>query len=288
MRNTVKKAVFPVAGLGTRFLPATKSVPKELLPVIDKPLLQYAIEEARAAGIEEFIFVTGPGKKSIEDYLAPAPELCAALRINGKEKLARQLENELPAAGQVSFAYQEQPLGLGHAILCARELVGDEPFAVLLVDDFIQGKVPCLEQLANVFAKTGGNVLAIEEVPLSEVHRYGVLDPGARNDNLVEINGLVEKLRPEDAPSNLTVVGRYILTPEVFTYLADQRAGAGGEIQLTDALARMIGKHSFHGLLFEGERFDCGNKQGFLEATIHTALGDPELRDWMTSKLKDL
>ncbi|MEE8296007.1 MAG: UTP--glucose-1-phosphate uridylyltransferase [Sphingomonadales bacterium] len=288
MIQKVRKAVFPVAGLGTRFLPATKSTPKELLPIIDKPLLQYAIEEARDAGIKEFIFVTGPGKSSIEDYLGPTPELYAALRNNGKEAIARQLEKELPSADQIFFAYQEQPLGLGHAILCARELVGDDPFAVLLVDDFIQAEIPCLEQLANVFAKTGGNVLAIEEVPVSEVHRYGVLKPGKRKGNLVEINGLVEKPLPEDAPSNLTVVGRYILTPEVFTYLEDQQEGAGGEIQLTDALAGMIGKHPFHGLQFEGDRFDCGNKFGFLEATIHTALKDPDLRDWLTTRLKDL
>ncbi|MCH8347100.1 MAG: UTP--glucose-1-phosphate uridylyltransferase [Proteobacteria bacterium] len=288
MSYSVKKAVFPVAGLGTRFLPATKSVPKELLPVIDKPLLQYAIEEACAAGIEEFIFVTGPGKSSIEEYLGASPELLSALRNGGKNDVARRLENALLPEDKVFFAFQEHPLGLGHAILCARELVGNEPFAVLLVDDFIHSEVPCLGQLVEVFSKTGGNVLAIEEVPVSEVYRYGVLDPGARNDNLVKINGLVEKPNPEDAPSNLTVVGRYILTPDVFAYLADQREGAGGEIQLTDALARMIGSYPFHGLLFEGERFDCGNKFGLLEATISTALGDPDLRDWLTNRFRDL
>ncbi|MGB1547151.1 MAG: UTP--glucose-1-phosphate uridylyltransferase GalU [Alphaproteobacteria bacterium] len=279
MPKPVRKAVFPVAGLGTRFLPATKVVPKEMLPVVDKPLIQYALEEARAAGIEEFIFVTGPGKEAIEAHFRPDPELSHALQAKGKTEALEAVTNYLPAPERVKFTLQTEPLGLGHAVWCARELVGDEPFAVLLPDDLVLGEVPCLRQLLDTYGEKGGNVVAVMEVPREETRRYGVLKVGQDDGRLVEVEGLVEKPAPEKAPSTLSIIGRYVLQPEVFASLSEQQRGAGNEIQLTDAMARMIGKRPFHGLRFEGSRFDCGNCLGFLEANIAYTLARHEFRE---------
>lgn len=268
----VRKVVFPVAGLGTRMLPATKALPKEMLPVVDRPVIQYALEEAVAAGAETFIFVTGRGKTIIEDHFDRAHELFDTLARKAKRADLEALERDLPPAGGVVYTRQQEPKGLGHAVWCARHLVGDEPFAVVLVDDLIRGDTPCLGQMFDAHAETGGNVVAVMEVLPEHTGRYGVITPGAaRGDRLVEVRGLVEKPRPEEAPSRLAVIGRYVLLPEVFAHLSEQRAGAGGEIQLTDALARLIGTTPFHGLRFEGRRFDCGDKLGYLEAIVATA-----------------
>ena len=268
----IRKAVFPVAGLGTRMLPASKAVPKEMLPVVDRPLIQYAFEEARAAGIEQFIFVTGRGKSVIEDHFDRAYELDDVLTRKGKTAELAAASSWLPAPGALSYTRQPEALGLGHAVWCARHLVGDEPFAVILVDDLILGAKPCLEQMVEAFGETRGNLVAVEEVPYDQTDRYGVLDPIGDGDWLVEIGGLVEKPAPAEAPSRLAVIGRYILLPEVFQHLSSQQKGAGGEIQLTDAMAKMIGRVPFHGLRFAGRRFDCGSKLGYLEATIACAL----------------
>src|SRR5712672_4204634 len=273
MQKPVRKAVFPVAGLGTRFLPATKAMPKEMLPVVDKPLIQYAMEEAKAAGIEQFYFVTGRAKNAIEDHFDTAFEVEATLRQRGKEDLLTELEATVPAAGQISYTRQQKPLGLGHAVWCARHLVGDEPFAVLLADDLILADVPCLKQMVDVYRQTGGNVVAIMDVPREHTSRYGVLDVAADDGRLATVRGLVEKPAPEKAPSTLSIIGRYILQPEIFDHLERVGRGAGGEIQLTDGLVKLIGGHRpFHGLRFAGQRFDCGDKVGFLQANIAFAL----------------
>jgi UTP--glucose-1-phosphate uridylyltransferase len=274
----IRKAVFPVAGLGTRMLPATKALPKEMLPVVDRPLIQYAFEEARAAGIEQFVFVTGRGKSLIEDHFDRAYELDDVLRRKGKTAELEGVSSWLPAPGELAYTRQPDALGLGHAVWCARHLVGDEPFAVILVDDLILGAEPCLKQMVDAFAETRGNLVAVEEVPHEQTDRYGVLDPVRDDGRLVEIKGLVEKPDPAEAPSRLAVIGRYVLLPEVFEHLSLQRKGAGGEIQLTDAMARMIGRTPFHGLRFTGRRFDCGSKLGYLEATIACALEREDLR----------
>jgi UTP--glucose-1-phosphate uridylyltransferase len=274
----IRKAVFPVAGLGTRMLPATKALPKEMLPVVDRPLIQYAFEEARAAGIEQFVFVTGRGKSLIEDHFDRAYELDDVLRRKGKTAELEAVSSWLPAPGELAYTRQPEALGLGHAVWCARHLVGDEPFAVILVDDLILGAEPCLKQMVDAFAETRGNLVAVEEVPYEQTDRYGVLDPVRDDGRLVEIRGLVEKPDPAHAPSRLAVIGRYVLLPEVFEHLSLQRKGAGGEIQLTDAMARMIGSTPFHGLRFTGRRFDCGSKLGYLEATIACALEREDLR----------
>ncbi len=278
MPSPVRKAVFPVGGLGTRFLPATKSMPKEMLPVVDKPLIQYAVEEARAAGIEEFIFVTGRGKSAIEDHFDHSYELQDELAARDKVAELDAIRDILPTAGQVAYTRQQQPLGLGHAVWCARNLVGDAPFAVLLADDLVLAETPCLAQLQEVHTRRGGNVVAVVEVPRAETGSYGVLEVGEDDGTLVSVAGLVEKPRPEEAPSTLSIIGRYILMPEIFAELERQERGAGGEIQLTDAMARLIGRMPFHGLRFAGERFDCGNKVGFLRANIEFALRRDELR----------
>src|SRR5712672_2977339 len=283
MQKPVRKAVFPVAGLGTRFLPATKAMPKEMLPVVDKPLIQYAMEEAKAAGIEQFYFVTGRAKNAIEDHFDTAFEVEATLRQRGKEDLLTELEATVPAAGQISYTRQQKPLGLGHAVWCARHLVGDEPFAVLLADDLILSDVPCLKQMVDVYAQTGGNVVAIMDVPREHTSRYGVLDVASDDGRLATVRGLVEKPAPEKAPSTLSIIGRYILQPEIFDHLERVGRGAGGEIQLTDGLVKLIGGHRpFHGLRFAGQRFDCGDRVGFLQANIAFALARddmaPELR----------
>jgi UTP--glucose-1-phosphate uridylyltransferase len=274
----IRKAVFPVAGLGTRMLPATKALPKEMLPVVDRPLIQYAFEEARAAGIEQFVFVTGRGKSLIEDHFDRAYELDDVLARKGKAAELEAVSSWLPAPGELAYTRQPDALGLGHAVWCARHLVGDEPFAVILVDDLILGAEPCLKQMVDAFAETRGNLVAVEEVPHEQTDRYGVLDPVRDDGRLVEIKGLVEKPDPAEAPSRLAVIGRYVLLPEVFEHLSLQRKGAGGEIQLTDAMARMIGSTPFHGLRFAGRRFDCGSKLGYLEATIACALERDDLR----------
>jgi UTP--glucose-1-phosphate uridylyltransferase len=278
MTAPVRKAVFPVAGLGTRFLPATKAMPKEMLPVVDKPLIQYAVEEAQAAGIEHFIFVTGRGKSALEDHFDHSFELEATLRERGKAAEIVAINSWMPKPGQLSYTRQQRPLGLGHAVWCARDLVGNEPFAVLLPDDLILARAPCLKQMVEARAKVGGNLIAVMDVPRAHTKRYGILDAIAEEGPLVRAKGVVEKPAPEDAPSTLAVIGRYILEPEVFEHLGRIGRGAGNEIQLTDALAHMIGgKTGFHGFRFEGRRFDCGDKLGFLEATIAYALARPDL-----------
>jgi UTP--glucose-1-phosphate uridylyltransferase len=282
----IRKAVFPVAGLGTRMLPATKAIPKEMLPVVDKPIIQYAFEEARAAGIEHFIFVTGRGKSVIEDHFDRAYELDDALVQKGKMAELDAVSSWVPKPGELSYTRQQQPLGLGHAVWCARHMVGREPFAVVLVDDLILGDRSCLEQMVEAHTETRGSVVAVEEVPREHTGRYGVLDPAGDDGHLVEVKGLVEKPDPARAPSRLAIIGRYILMPEVFEHLALQQTGAGGEIQLTDAMARMIGHQPFHGLRFAGRRFDCGAKLGYLEAIVAGALEREELRPGMRQMLE--
>jgi UTP--glucose-1-phosphate uridylyltransferase len=265
----VRKAVFPVAGLGTRFLPATKAFAKELLPIVDRPLIQYAVDEAREAGIEQMIFVTGRGKVGLEDYFDIAFELETVMRARGKSLEA--LEPTRMPPGSIASVRQQEPLGLGHAVWCARDIVGDEPFAVLLPDDLMVGEPGCLAQMVEAYERVGGNIICVQEVPRDKTASYGVIAPGQHDGRLTEIRGLVEKPRPEDAPSNLAVVGRYILQPEVMRILEDKETGAGGEIQLTDAMAKLIGKQPFHGVTFDGDRYDCGDKVGFVIANI--ALG---------------
>jgi UTP--glucose-1-phosphate uridylyltransferase len=270
MPNRVRKAVFPVAGLGTRLLPATKSIPKEMITVVDRPLIQYAVDEAREAGIEQLIFVTGRGKSALVDYFDQAYELEATLK--GKGKSLEVLEPSNARFGEVITVRQQQPLGLGHAVWCARHIVGDEPFAVLLPDELMWGKPNCLAQMVEAYEKVGGNVVAALEVPESETHKYGVIDLGATDGPLTEIRGLVEKPAPGTAPSNLMLPGRYILQPEVMRALDAQEKGAGGEIQLTDAIARLIGQQPLHAFRFEGERYDCGSAAGFVIANLAMAL----------------
>jgi UTP--glucose-1-phosphate uridylyltransferase len=278
MRKPVRKAVFPVAGLGTRFLPATKAIPKEMLPIVDKPLIHYAVEEAKSAGIEEFFFVTSRGKSAIDDHFDRAIELEVSLRERGKTDLLEELEARLPEPGQIAYTRQQIPLGLGHAVWCARGLVGDEPFAVLLADDLMLCEPPCLTQMVEAYRETGGNVAAIIEVPRAQTSRYGVLDVISDDGKLVRARGVVEKPSPERAPSTLTIIGRYIIQPEVFGHLSNADPGSGGEIQLTDALGRLIDDgQPFHGLRFQGKRYDCGDKLGFLEATVAAGLQHPEL-----------
>ena len=278
MHKSVRKAVFPVAGLGTRFLPATKAMPKEMLPIVDKPLIHYAVEEAKAAGIEQFFFVTSRGKSAIDDHFDRAFELEATLRERGKEDLLEELEARLPEPGQIAYTRQQTPLGLGHAVWCARALVGDEPFAVLLADDLMVCEKPCLTQMVEAYEETGGNVVAIIEVPRAQTSRYGVLDVIDDDGKLVRARGVVEKPDPAAAPSTLTIIGRYIIQPEIFGHLSNAEPGSGGEIQLTDALAKLISEgQAFHGLRFDGKRYDCGDKLGFLEATVALGLQHPEL-----------
>lgn len=277
MVQRVRKAVFPVGGLGTRFLPATKAMPKEMLPVVDKPLIQYAVEEALAAGIEQIIFVTGRGKSSIEDHFDFSYELQDTLLKRGKLDALTVATEMVNRSGSVAYVRQQDPAGLGHAVWSARHLVGDEPFAILLADDLVMSKQPCIGQLIDVYNETGGNALAVMDVPREHTERYGVLDVGADDGRLAEVKGLVEKPAPSVAPSTISVIGRYVLLPEVFDILASQEKGAGGEIQLTDAMARMVGSAPFHGLRFEGTRFDCGDKIGFLEATLAHALSRDDL-----------
>ncbi|KFL88617.1 UTP--glucose-1-phosphate uridylyltransferase [Acetobacter malorum] len=282
----LRKAVLPVAGLGTRFLPATKAMPKEMLTVVDRPLIQYAIDEAREAGIEEFCLITGRGKDSLIDYFDIAYELEATLRERNKLDTLKALEPTSIEAGSLVAVRQQEPLGLGHAIWCARSFIGDDPFAILLPDDIVKSGTSCVKQLVDAYNQTGGNVVAVTEVPREQTNRYGILDIGKDDGRLVEVKGLVEKPKPEDAPSNLSIIGRYVLTPDVMTHLAKLERGAGGEVQLTDAMAKTIGHVPFHGLRYEGERFDCGNKIGFLEAQIAFSLERPDLADDVKTFLK--
>ncbi|NIJ19319.1 UTP--glucose-1-phosphate uridylyltransferase [Sphingomonas naasensis] len=270
MIKPLRKAVFPVGGLGTRFLPATKAMPKEMLPIVDRPLIQYAVDEAMEAGIEQMIFVTGRGKSAIEDHFDIAFELETTMSERGKSLEILDATRLKP--GAVAYVRQQEPMGLGHAVWCARDIVGDEPFAVLLADDFMVGKPGCLKQMVEAYNKVGGNLICNEIVPDDQTHRYGIITPGARDGSLTEVRGLVEKPAPGTAPSNLSVIGRYILQPEVMRVLEGQEKGAGGEIQLTDAMARMIGDQPFHGVTFDGVRFDCGDKAGFIQANIAVAL----------------
>ena len=287
MTAKVRKAVFPVGGLGTRFLPATKSMPKEMLPVVDTPLIQYAVDEALAAGIEEIIFVTGRGKSAIEDHFDHSFELEHTLAERGKTAELKAVTNPIQVPGGIAYTRQQTALGLGHAVWCARELVGNEPFAVLLADDLVMAQTPCLKQLIDVYSRTGGNVVAVMDVPREHTNRYGILDVANDDGTLAEIKGLVEKPAPEDAPSTLSIIGRYVLLPEVFAELDRQEPGAGNEIQLTDAMARLIGPTPFHGLRFEGRRFDCGDKAGFLEANLAFALARDDLADQVREFLGD-
>ncbi len=286
MNKRVRKAVFPVAGLGTRLLPATKSIPKEMITVVDRPLIQYAVDEAREAGIEQLIFVTGRGKSSLVDYFDQAYELEATLK--GKGKSLDVLEPSNARFGEVVTVRQQRPLGLGHAVWCARHIVGDEPFAVLLPDELMAGKPNCLAQMVEAYEKVGGNLVAALEVPDSETHKYGVVDPGATEGRLTEIRGLVEKPEPGTAPSNLMLPGRYILQPEVMRALDAQEKGAGGEIQLTDAMAKLLGSQPFHAFRFEGERYDCGSAAGFVIANLAMALQrddvGPAIREFIAKK----
>jgi UTP--glucose-1-phosphate uridylyltransferase len=274
MAQKVRTAVFPVAGLGTRFLPATKSVPKEMLPLIDRPLIQYAIDEARGAGIDEFIFVTAKGKSALEDYFDSAPELERALRKSGKDDLLAELDKSTMPSGAIAYVRQQEALGLGHAVWCARRLVGDEPFAVILPDDVIAAERPCLAQMVESYeAHGGGCMVATMDVPREQTASYGVIDVEEEQGPLVRARGLVEKPKPEEAPSTLAVIGRYILSPRVMQSLDKKKKGAGGEIQLTDAIAEQIGgPEPVYGFRFEGRRYDCGSKRGFLQATVAFAL----------------
>jgi UTP--glucose-1-phosphate uridylyltransferase len=288
MHQRVRKAVFPVAGLGTRILPATKAMPKEMLTVVDRPLIQYAVEEAKAAGIEQFYFVTGRNKSALEDHFDIAYELEATLRERGKDAQLAEMQAWLPAAGQVAFTRQQQPLGLGHAVWCARHLVGDEPFAVMLVDDLMVCEPPCLKQMVDAYENTGGNIVAVIEVPREQTNRYGVLDIVEDTGRLVRAKGVVEKPDPAEAPSNLTIIGRYIIQPEVFTHLEKAKPGAGNEIQLTDGLAALIAEgQPFYGFRPAGRRFDCGDKLGYLEATVALGLEHPELGAGLRRILKN-
>ncbi len=284
----VTKAVFPVAGMGTRFLPATKSIPKEIMTLVDRPLIQYAIDEARAAGIKDFIFVTSRGKSALEDYFDYSPELETALKRAGKTDLLEILKSTNMDSGAIAYVRQNRAMGLGHAVWCARKLVGDEPFAVLLADDVIAAEKPCLQQMVEAYAETGGNMVAAMEVSPQRISSYGVLDVDQDNGNVVRAKGMVEKPKSEDAPSNLAVIGRYILSPKIMTNLNKMKQGAGGEIQLTDAIAEEAASGQVFGFRFRGQRYDCGSKAGFLQATVAFGLSRPDLAEEFGAYLHDM
>ncbi len=277
MSTRVRTAVFPVAGLGTRFLPATKAMPKEMLTVVDRPLIQYAVDEAREAGIEHLVFVTGRNKSVIEDHFDRQYELETTLELRGKTEALRELRKDLPSAGQTSFTRQQEPLGLGHAVWCARELVGNQPFALLLPDMVFKAKPGVLKQMMQAYEETGGNIIGVEEVNPEDVSSYGIVARGEGPDSRFEITGMVEKPKPADAPSNLFISGRYILQPEIFNLLSEQTKGAGGEIQLTDAMQILIRTQKFTGVKYDGHVFDCGSKIGFLTANVVFALDRPDI-----------
>ena len=290
MKRRVTKAIFPVAGLGTRFLPATKSVPKEIMTLVDRPLIQYAIDEARAAGIKEFIFVTSRGKSALEDYFDSAPHLEAELRKKDKKELLEVLKNTNMESGAIAYIRQQKALGLGHAVWCARRLISNEPFAVILPDDVIAAETPCLQQMVEAYAETGGNMVAAMEVPQDKVSAYGVLDVREDLGSMVKVGAMVEKPPAEKAPSNLAVIGRYILTPKVLQSINKTKQGAGGEIQLTDAIASQIDEpdEGVYGYRFRGQRYDCGSKAGFLQATVAFGLAREELRDEFSTYLHEV
>ncbi|WP_415405190.1 UTP--glucose-1-phosphate uridylyltransferase GalU [Tateyamaria sp. SN3-11] len=289
MRKKVTKAIFPVAGLGTRFLPATKSVPKEIMTLVDRPLIQYAIDEARAAGIKEFIFVTSRGKGALEDYFDHSPVLEQELRKKGKTELMDILKDTNMDSGAIAYIRQHKALGLGHAVWCARRLIANEPFAVILPDDVIAAETPCLQQMVEAYEETGGNMVAAMEVPPEKASSYGVLDVKNDMGQMVEVKGMVEKPPVGEAPSNLAVIGRYILSPSVLRSLNQMKAGSGGEIQLTDAIAQEIaGENSVYGYRFRGQRFDCGSKSGFLQATVSFGLAREELREDLLGYIRDV
>jgi UTP--glucose-1-phosphate uridylyltransferase len=275
----IRKAVFPVAGLGTRFLPATKAIPKEMLTVVDRPAIQYVVEEARDAGIEHIIFVTGRGKSSIEDHFDIAFELYDTLSRRGKTEVLTALKQQQPQAGAVSFTRQQEPLGLGHAVWCAREIVGDEPFALLLPDMIMQAETPCMKGMVELYEKTGANIVAVEECDPADTAKYGIVAPGAEVEGGFEIKGMVEKPKPADAPSNYFINGRYILQPEIFPILATQERGAGNEIQLTDAMLKLAARQQMVAYRYAGATFDCGSPAGFVEANLAMALARPDLAD---------
>ncbi len=289
MRMKVTKAIFPVAGLGTRFLPATKSVPKEIMTLVDRPLIQYAIDEARAAGIKEFIFVTSRGKGALEDYFDHAPTLERELKKKGKTELLEVLRNTNMESGAIAYLRQHKALGLGHAVWCARRLIGNEPFAVILPDDVIAAEKPCLQQMVEAYEETGGNMVAAMEVPADRIKSYGVLDVQEDMGSIVRVKGMVEKPEPAEAPSNLAVIGRYILSPNVLGNLNKMKSGSGGEIQLTDAIAAEIAQgKDVYGYRFRGQRFDCGSKSGFLQATVAFGLAREELREDLYGYLREV
>ncbi|MEM9878976.1 MAG: UTP--glucose-1-phosphate uridylyltransferase GalU [Pseudomonadota bacterium] len=282
----VRKAIFPVGGLGTRFLPATKAIAKEMLPIVDKPLIQYAVEEALAAGIEQCIFVTSRGKGAIEDHFDYAHELQDTLKAKDKTALLEEVLAPVQAPGSIAYVRQQEPMGLGHAVWCARHFVQNEPVAILLADDLIKSGRSCIAQMVDVLEQEGGNVIAAMQVPDAHTSRYGIISPGAHKGAITEVTGLVEKPAPGTAPSNLAVIGRYILQPEIFAELDKQETGAGGEIQLTDAMAKLIGTQPFHGLAFEGERYDCGDKVGYIEATLAFGLDRDDLKEGVRAAIQ--
>ncbi len=290
MRAKIRKVVIPVAGLGTRVLPATKSIPKELLPVVDRPLIDYVVAEARDAGIEHIVLVTGRGKAAIEDYFDHAFELEATLKAKGKTDILAAVESIIPRAGDLSYTRQQAPLGLGHAVWCARDIIGDEPFAVSLPDEIVPTRPGFLKQMVEAYEKVGGNLVAVEEVPRSETSKYGVIAPKARSGNLIEMTGMVEKPKPEAAPSNFRIIGRYVLQPSIFKVLETQGAGAGGEIQLTDAMNRLNEQETFHACLCDGVIHDCGSKLGWLMANVDLGLKSGELgtafADYVRNRMK--
>ena len=288
MPKRVRTAVFPVAGLGTRFLPATKAMPKEMLTVVDRPLIPSAVDEARGAGIEHFVFVTGRNKGVIEDHFDRQFELEHTLELRGKTEALKELQKDLPSAGRTSFTRQQEPLGLGHAVWCARELVGNQPFALLLPDMIFRARPGVLKQMMQAYEETGGNIIGVEEVDPAETASYGIVARGDGPDSRFRITGMVEKPQPNDAPSNLFISGRYILQPEIFTLLAEQPRGAGGEIQLTDAMQTLIRQQVFTGVKYEGKVFDCGSKIGFLTANVVFALDRPDLAPQFLAELEKL
>jgi UTP--glucose-1-phosphate uridylyltransferase len=290
LMKPIRKAILPVAGLGTRFLPATKAMPKEMLPVVDRPLIQHVVDEARQAGIEHFIFVTGRNKGVIEDHFDRQFELELTLTERNRRAELELLARDLPGAGQTSFTRQQQPLGLGHAVWCAREIVGDEPFALLLPDVLVQAQRSCLAQMLDAYQQLpdNANVIAVEEVPMDRIHMYGVVGVGKSQGRAFEITQMIEKPPREQAPSSLIITGRYILQPEIFNILADQTRGAGGEIQITDAMIRLARKQPFYGLKFEGRSFDCGSKIGFLAANIAYALERDDIAPALRAEIKSL
>jgi UTP--glucose-1-phosphate uridylyltransferase len=282
----IRKAVLPVAGFGTRVLPATKTIPKEMLPIVDRPALQYVIDEAREAGIEHFIFVTGRNKVAIEDYFDRAYELEYSLRENGKTDIYDQLSRDTPKPGSMSFVRQQSAKGLGHAIWCAREIIGSEPFAVLLPDVLIKSKKSCLSQMVGAYKKVGGNVIAVDAIPHDQVSKYGVINPQKREGNIIQMSGMVEKPNPNSAPSNLKITGRYILQPEIMNILENQAAGINNEIQLTDAMARLMQNQKFYAYEYEGKDYDCGSKLGYFEAVLAYAKDHSEIGEQARSMIK--